>query len=115
MANHVCAKCNIELSSLPIVEDEKVGVLAFRALQNGYVAKNAVLFTGVNKWQLFCTSQCQVDYYEHDLGVDWNDPKNIKLKEQLAEVRKNIPAMAKATAKAIATFAKAVDKARNKK
>lgn len=87
--------CN-ECSKPLFEEDDKhTGALA---VQLGFVYKNPILFTGKDTPLYFCNGKCSKLY------IDKHIPKNEAITAALKELKKEIPQMAKDTAKAMGKF-----------
>ena len=76
----ICSKCYKHLFKHS--DDNIFGAIHY-ALHNGFIYKNAVLFTGVDTKLFFCSKECKDSYYEANI------PKNEEVSQALGKLRKD--------------------------
>lgn len=98
-----CNQCSNRICNAD--ENQHIG---FQVQNAGGIYKIPILFNGSSEPLYFCTQECYKTYYEE------NVPKKPEVSAALAELKKDIPAMAKETAKHIGKFHKNLLNLQNK-
>lgn len=96
MKNINCDECTKHLCEVP--KDTSLGAAGAIVEDKGFVYKNAALFSTEYSSLYFCSKECAKSFYEKHI------PKNKKISDALAEIKSEIPEMARDVSNKMATL-----------
>lgn len=90
-------------------QEESPGTIGAIAQQHGFVYKNACLFSKEFSSLYFCNDQCGKAFYKKNI------PSDPKMSQVIADVKSEIPGMARNVAGKMAKLVEVLNKHKNKK